>query len=248
MRRRKTEEIDASKTGSGLEGWDMKWKRAVHVMPLCLMVMLGSMSCGTQTTLETNWHIPLSPGDTFSKLAIIALLKTPESSKEFELAVVDDFQRAGVVAIPGFSILKGDADLTQEEMERRVKASGADGVLFFKMIAVDETQTYVPPTTYVPPPTDAIWWKDPVLAYYSPYPHHYYGYWHSSVQVVMTPGYWETESTDRVESTLYRTSDSRLVWTAVSSTYDPSGNYDLASSMSGVVLKNLEGIGLIKAK
>jgi hypothetical protein len=232
----------------------MESKRGPTAALALMAGILFLLSCGTQTTLDTSWHIPLSTTTTFKKLAVIAMLKNPTTSEEFEIAVVGKFQHFGVTAVPGFSLLGGETNLSQDQMENRVEASGADGVLLFKMIAVDTTMNYIPPTSYVTVPpgyatsasTDTLWWKDRAWGYYHPYPHHYWGYWFPAMQVVSTPGYWETESTDRVETALYRTSDNKLVWTAVSSTYDPNGNYDLAASLSGVVLKRLERDGLIQ--
>ena len=103
------------------------------------------------------------------------------------------------------------------------------------------------PTTYVvnAPLAYGDWWSDRYWGYYAPYSHHYWGYWYPAVQVVGTPGYWTTSSTYQVESALYRTSDNKLVWTATSGTYDPSGDYDLGSSLSAAVVKKLQRDGLI---
>jgi hypothetical protein len=224
----------------------MKSKRGPIAALACLAGVLFLLSCGTQTTLNTSWHIPLSTDTTFKNLAVIALLKNPTMSQAFEIAVVGKFQKAGINAVPGFSLLKGETNLSPDQLEKRVEAGGADGVLIFKIIALDKTKNYIPPTRYVTAAPDTVWWQDPVLGYYAPYPFNYWGYWFPATQVVTTPGYWETESTERVETVLYRTSDNKLVWTAVSSTYDPAGNYDLAASLSGVVLKSLERDGLIR--
>jgi len=225
----------------------MAARRSVCVAIICLAAALGSTSCGTQTTLETSWHIPSLPGQTFGKLAVIGLLKNSTDSKAFEIGAASRFEQAGVNAVPGFSILEGETSLSQDEMERRVEASGVDGVLFFKMIAVDSTKRYISPTKYlVPGAPHPYWWDDPYWGYYNPYPYHYWGYWSPAMQVVTTSGYWEKHATYQVETALYRTSDNKLVWTAISNTYDPQGDYDLASSLSRVALKRLEEGGFIQ--
>jgi hypothetical protein len=227
----------------------MRPRRNATVSLLCVGLALGLASCATQTTLDTSWHVPQMAGETFHNLAVIGLLKTPELSREFEVAVVNDFEAAGVRGVPGFTVLKGDTTLNQDEMEKLVKGAGADGVLLFKLISIDKSQQYVPPTEYytsgAPFPG---WWSDPYWGYYHPYPYHYWGYWYPAVQVVWAPGYWETEDTDRIETTLYRTSDGKLVWTGTSSTYDPQGNADLAGSISRTVLESLRKEGFVLAR
>jgi hypothetical protein len=216
---------------------------------LLLLLTIILSSCATQTTLETNWALPNAQGKAFTKLAVIGIMKNKQESTAFESALVDKFGKHGVQAVPGFSFMDGEKKLSKAEMEKRVKGTQADGVLIFKVIAVDKSKHYVPPTTYVTPdvsPSD--WWEDEYWGYYNPYPYSYWGYWYPAMQVIATPGYWETSKTFVVECALYRTSDQKLVWTAVSDTYDPASQADLASSLSGVILKKLEKAGLVHGK
>lgn len=213
---------------------------------LFFATMLAVASCGTQTMLDASWLAPQTQPAPLGKIAVIAVLKDPSASREFEIAASDRLARAGVQAVPGFSILGNDTKLSQAEMEQRVRGSGADGVMIFKMIAVDTTRAYVPPTSYaIPDLAYGSWWDDPYWGYYYPYPYHYWGYWYPAMQVVYTPGYWALEATYRVETALYRTSDSRLVWTATSSTYNPTGDYDLAASLMSAILPELKKDDLV---
>jgi hypothetical protein len=110
---------------------------------------------------------------------------------------------------------------------------------------LDKDERYIPPTTYTVTNYDTTWWDDPYWGYYRPYPYHYWGYWAPAVQVTQTPGYWETYKTYRVESALYRTEDGKLVWTALSETYDPAGKYDLARSLTDRIIKQMRKNGLL---
>jgi hypothetical protein len=214
---------------------------------LCVLgALIGLSSCGTQSRIETTWEIPAYAGKSFSKLGVIAVMKNANESKVFESAATDKFSAAGVQAVPGFEFLGTDSVLTQDEMEKRVESTGADGVLIFKLIAVDKTKSYVPPTEFMTAGAPyADWWSDPVYGYYAPYPYHYWGYWSPAVQVVREPGYWMTSTNYQVETALYRTADNKLVWTAMSGTYDPLSDFDLGSSLSTLVLKKLQMAGLV---
>ncbi len=224
----------------------MKTIRWACALPLILALGLVLSSCGTQTTLETNWELPNASGKPLTKLAVIGIMKDKSQSTAFESAVVQKLKAQGIQAVPGFTFLEGSTDLTRPEMQKRVEATGADGVLIFKVLAQDRNARYVPPTTYaVPGAFAADWWGDPYWGYYTPYPYSYWGYWYPAMQVVASPGYWETSTTYRVQTALYRASDDKLVWTAVSATYDPTSEANLASSLSGVVIDKLEKAGLV---
>ena len=223
--------------------------RRIASATLCALgALIGLSSCGTQSRIETTWEMPAyaGTGKPFSKLGVIAVMKNSNESKAFELAATDKISAAGVQAVPGFSFLGTDVVLTKDEMEAAVEKTGADGVLMFKLIAVDKTKSYVPPTDFLvagAPYSD--WWSDPYYGYYAPYPYHYWGYWYPAYQVVRTPGYWETSTNYQVQTTLYRTTDNKLVWTAMSGTYDPLSDFDLGASLSTLVVKKLQRAGLI---
>jgi len=204
-------------------------------------------SCGAPSVIHTSWELPGYAGGPFKDLAVIGVMKSTDANHAFESAMVQKLEDAGVKAVPGFVILNGDeATLTKDEMEKRVSSSGADAVLISKLIAVDETQSYVPPTTYTAPVGPyAGWWDDRFWGYYNPYPYDYWGYWYPAYQVVTSPGYWVTDSHYQVETTLYRVSDHRLIWMATSDTMDPSSQLTVGNSLSPLLVKQLKKAGLI---
>jgi hypothetical protein len=226
----------------------MNRSKTVGVLAV-FMTIVGLSSCGTRSVIKTSWELPGYAGGRFTKLAVIALMKTENESKSFEIAAVDEFSGAGIACVPGFSFLGGDTKLSQTELEQRVGTTGANGVLLFKLIVVDTTNTYVPPTDFIVDGAENPgWWEDPYWGYYTPYPEHYWGYWYPAVQVIRTPGYVRRQATYRIETALYRTSDNKLVWSAMSGTYNPKGNYDLGTSLSAAVIKKLETAGLLPGK
>jgi hypothetical protein len=223
----------------------MSW-RMISALLCALGALMSLSSCGTQSRIETTWELPAYTAKPFSKLGVIAVMKSSDESKLFESAAIPKFSAAGVQAVPGFSFLGTDSVLSKDEMEKRVAATGADGVLIFKLIAVDKTKTYVPPTDFVVAgAANPDWWNDRLYGYYAPYPYHYWGYWYPAVQVVRQPGYWETSTNYQVETALYRTVDNKLIWTAMSGTYDPKSDFDLGTSLSTAVIKKLQEAALI---
>jgi len=217
------------------------------VVRLSLLILCaGLASCAAESELETSWEVPTYAGTPFTDLAVIGVLQNRNSSQAFESKAVEVFQHAGIPSIPGFSFLKGETKLSRDDMAARVKGSGADGVLIFKLVAVDSTETYVPPTTYtVPEAIHPEWWDDPYWGYYYPYPYHYWGYWYPAVQVVTDPGYWEPHQTYRIHAALYSVASDRLVWTANTATFDPSSPANEGGSVAKLIAEELQRRGLV---
>jgi len=198
-------------------------------------------SCGTQSQLETSWEVPDQPTPPFTELAVIAVLQNQDNSGAFESKVAEVFEKNGVKSVPGFTFLKGRTDLSRKDMAVSVTSSGADGVLIFKLVAVDSTETYVPPTTYTVPATEhREWWEDRYWGYYTPYPYDYWGYWYPAVQVVENPGYWEQHQTYRMHVALYSAAKDRLVWTANAATFDPTSPANEGGSVGELILDQLQ--------
>jgi hypothetical protein len=230
----------------------MKMTKILRVASVMLMMSLpvGLVSCGgTHTTLETTWQLPNADVGPFTRLAVIGIMRNQKESMAFESAMVERLDEDGIRAVPGFSFLEGDTLLPKSEMEERVAGSGANGVLIFKVLALDESENYVPPTSYVVPDGYGLgWWDDPYWGYYNPYPFDYWGYWYPAMQVVGSPGYWTTSTTYQVQTTLYSVRRYKLVWTATSQTYNPGSQASLARSLAGPVIKALEDDDLVRGK
>lgn len=212
------------------------------------LLLTGLAACATQSQMETSWEVPTHPGTPFTDLAVIGVLRNADRSEAFESSVAEVFREGGVQSVPGFTFLNGETDLSRDDMAARVKTSRADGVLIFKLVAVDSTEAYVPPTTYtVPADGHADWWVDPYWGYYSAYPYDYWGYWYPAIQVVENPGYWESHRTYRMHVALYSAAKDRLVWTGDTATYDPESPANQGKSVGKLVLDKLKERHLILA-
>lgn len=226
----------------------IRWSASSLFAAVWGLMVLGLSSCSTQTALETNWVLPDYQGRRLDKLAVIGVMRGEDLSTAFETSMVAQLEEKGIDAVPGFTFLRGQrSELSKADLSKRLDGTAADGVLLFRVVGVDRSGRYVPPTTYISPvdPAASAWWDDPYWGYYNPYPHGYWEYWYPSIQVVSAPGYWETSETYRVQSALYRIEDDKLIWTAVSNTYDPISETDLASSLADVVARQLRKAQLV---
>ncbi|MGB5284083.1 MAG: hypothetical protein WBN29_06195, partial [Polyangiales bacterium] len=77
------------------------------------------------------------------------------------------------------------------------------------------------------------------------YGYGFYGFYGTTYAEVHTPGYFDTSTTIRLETSLYSLATDGLVWTGQSDTVDPSSIPDARASMTAAVAKKLKDEKLI---
>ena len=165
-----------------------------------LTLLLLSTGCAVSPTrIETSWRDPTFAGPGLERVAVLALFDTEAESRNFESEAVMQLRERNVEAVAGRSILDLDIRYSQEQMERELMGADVDGLLIFRLIAVDERQVYRRPTEYLRGMPPGVVWGDPFYWYY--YPHwNYYWHWRSTLDVTRSRGYWSEYSYVIVES------------------------------------------------
>lgn len=211
---------------------------------LTTFALLTAGCAVSPTRIESSWRDPTFTGQGFERIAVLALFDTEADSRNFETTAAAQLLDRGIDAVAGHTLLDPSVRYTQEEMERELMSADVDGLLIFRLIAVDERQVYRQPTEFLPPMPPGIMWGDPFYWYY--YPHwHYYWHWRSSWAVTRSRGYWEEYTYVIVESSLYDNETDRLVFTAKSETLDGERFDRLAASVANEITDNLVGLDLV---
>ncbi|MBW2214013.1 MAG: hypothetical protein JRF48_06160, partial [Deltaproteobacteria bacterium] len=147
----------------------------------------------------------------------------------------DTFTKAlaerGTSAQASWGLLPQTTQLTEEQIRGAIEGGNFDGVLISRLLSVDQSQQYVPPSTYTVP-----------TSYHG---YGYYGYYGSSYAVVHEPGYFKTNTVFRLETNLYSVANSDLVWSGQSETLNPESLTDVIDSMTAAVAKKLKEEKLI---
>jgi hypothetical protein len=134
----------------------------------------------------------------------------------------------------------------QDELRDELAKADVDGILIYRLIAVDERNVYRNPTPYLHVP-GALIWGDPYYWYY--YPRwDYYWHWRSTWDVTRSPDYWEPRAYVIVESSLYDATMDRLVWTAKSETIDGARFEAVAESIVVKTADRLVDLKFIEAR
>lgn len=207
------------------------------VLSLLAMVFLWSCS----TTMKYTWTKENYEGKSFDKVLVLAISKNLKSRTLFENTAVELLKEEGINATNAlgvFTPVEDMKELTQEEVEKRVKAGGYDAILVTSTIEVNT--------------------RDVRVNNYNYYPYMYggrYGYGYGSF-IYYNYDYWwgmeqyREEKTFVVETRLYDVNESNpkeaIVWSGQSELVDPSGAESASKMYSNKLVKTLIESGAIK--
>ena len=185
----------------------------------------------TSTTIPLAWKNPSYEGAGFQKLFVIGVGEDESARRLFEDTFAKAIAAEGAAAQASWGHLPKSEQLSEEEVRAAIEGGEFDGVLITRILGVDQSQEYVPPSTHSVP-----------TSYYG---YGYYGYYGASYAVVHEPGYYKTNTTFRLETNLYSVATGDLVWSGQSDTLNPDSLKDVIDSMTAVVAKKLKSEKLI---
>ena len=180
--------------------------KASLLAAVATVVTLVAAGCGSSTKLTNVWSDPTLQTNSLQKLMVIGVAQNASTRRMFEDTFANALRQQGVQAVASYTVIPEVRDSTG--LQAAVVQSGADGVFVTRLIDQKTVQTYYPPTaTYVGTP------------YYGGYYGGYYGYYSTSYAMMTSPGYTVDNEVIHLETNLYRTSDAKLVWAALSESW-----------------------------
>jgi hypothetical protein len=208
-----------------------------------LLAALTLCGCATSTTIRSTWTDPTFSSAPFGRVAVVALFDSTAESRTFEQSAARALEDRGVGAVPAYMIVNDERMYDEAELREQLAAADVDGILIYRLIAVDERRVYRDPGPYIRVPP-GLMFGDPYYWYY--YPRwNYYWHWRSTFDVTRSPEYWQPLTYVIVESSLYDTRRDRLVWTAKSETMDDTQFEALASSIAEEVTDELVAMDVV---
>ena len=93
----------------------------------------------------------------------------------------------GATAVAAYAILGEDELNEQRALREQLAAADPDGILIYRLIALDERNVFRNPEPNFRAPAGLVF-GDPYYSYYYPNPE-YYRYWRSTWEVTGSPGY-----------------------------------------------------------
>jgi hypothetical protein len=190
---------------------------------------------GKSIKMVTSWFNPKYEGQTFHKILVIGVAQNLEVRSDFEDGMAAQLARPGMETIAGNQILlrpDPQAKPDFDALRAQIRDNKVDAVVVTRLLKIDKKVTVVPSSTYVAP---------------FPYYYSFYGYLGAVYPVVYDPGYTTEDTTVRVETNVYATSqqDGDLVWTGVSDSFNPKSAKKVADGLVKEVPKQMEKDGLL---
>jgi hypothetical protein len=217
-------------------------------LPIIGTCVLLAACAASRTTIQSQWADETYRGPPLDRIAVVALFDTRAESLAFERSAAEYLAARGVEIVPGHELLTAEETqaLDETEVRQRIAATDVDGLLIFRLIAVDERREYQVPTPYLMNLPPGVVIGDPYAWYYGPSStSSFYWYWRSSADVTAAPGYWIEQSFVVAETALFDNRNDRLLWTAKSETMDDERFARTSESIVRAVARELFAADLI---
>ncbi len=205
---------------------------------ISLIAMTFLWSCAT--SMKYTWTKDNFVGKEFDKILVLTITKNLKSRTLFENTVVENLAEGGVNASSSLSVftpVEKMEDLSEDEIEARIKKGNYDGVLVTTLVDINTQDVRANSTT----------------SYYPMSYGHGYGYRsfiYSGYGHMYEPDYYREQKTYVLESRLYDVSESdpkeAVVWSGQSELVDPSGSDSASKAYSDILVKTLLESGTIK--
>lgn len=196
------------------------------------VALLAIAACNkSKTSIPLTWRNPGFEDVSFHKLFVIGVAHD-EGRRLFEDTFVQALEAEGAEAVSSWTLLPQSEQLTKEQILAAVEGGRFDGVVTTRLLSVEKEQQYVPSKSYTVPKV-----------------HHGYGYYYdyyvTSYATVHEPGYFKTDTTFRLETSLFSMATGGLVWSGQSETVNPDSVAEIIDSMTAAVASELAKEGLI---
>jgi len=193
-------------------------------------VILLSGCAASRTTIQSSWTDTAYAGPPLDRLAVVALFDTRADSLAFERSAADYFAMHGVATVPAHELLTPTAtqSLDEAEIRERLAAVNVDGILIFRLLAIDERHEYQLSGPYPPnlPQSGANDGAYPASA-------------------TGSQGYWIEQDFVVAETALFENRSDRLLWTAKSETLEDARSRRTSESIVRTVARQLFAMDLI---
>jgi hypothetical protein len=198
-------------------------KKILYVFSTLILLI----ACGPSTHIQSSWRDPEVVVNTSSlkKFVVAALIKDQAERRNIEDRMAAMYPGKAVPSYKEF----GDQDLsaTDEEYAKKLKDENFDGMVIMRNVKVDKNERYVPGN-------------------YPPYYGRWRGYWRSSWAGFYDPGYYTVDKTYYVEVNVYSLIRDKLIWSGITTTFNPGGRESLYDGVAKTVVKKMKEEGFLQ--
>jgi len=184
--------------------------------------LLASCAATTTTDVTDQWRDPQFHGK-FAKVLVISMAEEASIRQSFENTMTAKLRKQGIEAVASSDIIPLDQKIDRKTVKAAMAGKGFDTVLVSRLIGIDTSSDYVPPS--------------PAQDFDSFYSHAY--------AMVYSPGYLARRTVVSVRINVYETRHGRLIWSMTSQTFNHSNVADVIQSLSSTITRELGQQGLL---
>jgi hypothetical protein len=185
------------------------------------------ISCSSPTQLTNMYVNSEYETEGFKKVLILGMATKTWEKKVYENEYITQFKKHNIEAIPAWRVLPEGEELTKETFQIYFKDENIDAVLVARATGMSTKETmYGGGTSYVAAG--------------------FYGFYISTSPIYRVPGYLAEEKIIYMETTVYETSEGKLVWSATSKSYEPKSTGEVIKTVSRNVVDELYLAGFVK--
>jgi hypothetical protein len=206
-----------------------------NVIFLMVGVLALLVTCTAPSRITSSWSPRPTTPVLFKKVIVLGLIHDRDRTlrEHMEQSLAEHLRARGQEAVCACELYgpKEFDQLSEKEALAKLSTSGIDGVLTIVLLDKERERYYVPGQMQ-----------------YTPYGFYYDRFWGYSRTLywrIYSPGYYSTNTRYFWESNLYDLSDSKLLYSAQSQSFDPSSSDELGKEYGKLIVDDMVGKGII---
>jgi hypothetical protein len=199
-----------------------------------LLFIIQSCSTTAPTKVVGEWASPEYKKVPIHNALILAATDDEWQRGAFETTLKEQLEKRGVKATSTLQAMPENVKPTKELLLKYVKENAIDAVFVSQLLSVDtkEATTDVYFTQRTPIQLEAT----------------FYGYYPNVFDRQYYPGMASNTDIIRVETRLYETKEAKLIWRALSKTYNPKSAMEIMQSLTKAIVDTLAQDGVVGKK
>jgi hypothetical protein len=205
--------------------------RTLFAISAALLASIAFPSCAPSTQIIGAWKNPEAATKQYNNIIIAAMTNNVVVRQQVENDLQAQLQKQGITAaksielFPPTSSSKEGPDVNT--IMERVRSNGYDGILAVAVVD-EETETRYIPGNYTYAPITRFGWYGRFSGFYN--------YW---TPMMYDPGYYTEDKIYFLEANLYDVQTENLVWSAQSSSYNPSDLQNASQEFAQVTVERM---------
>jgi hypothetical protein len=196
-------------------------------MLLALAVTVTFSGCAS-ISLVNSWKDPGVTEKQYRKLLVVGIADRPQMRQVFEEVFAGEVSKSGAIGITSYTLTGVEGKPTQAALDDAVKKSGADGIVTTRLVDMKRHRDDRSGFVLTSHGTTA-----------------FYGASVSYATFVHQPVEVTTSTEAAIETTLFDTGTSYMVWSATSSAVNPEGIITVSREVADIVIKAMTRDGLL---